>query len=209
MIPCPYCGHDLGAMPQRKKKCPSCAQPIYIKSTPGSRTKRLMTEVQALDAEEQWQQYNLRQKTISFLFPFGITEKDIEKEITLGARSDSEAAISLLTRIKNETQDLHKRKMAFSLLALYAEEEGRPFHNFLAEAARCELLRYKEQRVRKVEILTAGPGNACAECAAHAGKTYDIDDALRLMPLPCPTCTRTIAGTRPGFCRCGYVPAFE
>jgi hypothetical protein len=206
---CPYCGYDLKTMPERKRKCPSCAHSIYIKSTPENRVKRLMTEVQAKDAEKQWHMYNLRQKSISSLFPFGPTEQDIEKEKTCGAKSDSDAVVSLLTPITKETQDLHKRKMALSLLAVYAEEEGRPFHDYLAEAARCELLRYKQQRVKKVEIITADPGNACAECAAHTGKTFNIDDALRLMPLPCPTCTRTIAGTRPGFCRCGYVPAFD
>jgi hypothetical protein len=209
MIACPYCGHDLQVMPQRKKKCPSCAQPIYFKSTPDNRSKRLMTEVQALAAEEEWHMYNARQKSISSLIPFGLTEQDIEKERACSPKSDSDAVVSLLTRLTKETKDLHKRKMALSLLAVYAEEEGIPFHNYLAEATRCELLRYKQQRVRKVEIITAGPGNACAECAVHAGKTFDIDDALRLMPLPCPTCTRTIAGTRPGFCRCGYVPAFD
>jgi hypothetical protein len=99
--------------------------------------------------------------------------------------------------------------MAFSQLAVYAEEEGRQFINYLIEAARCELLRYKQQGVKKVEILTSGLGNACAACAAHAGKTFDINNALRLMPLPCPTCTRTLSGSRLGFCRCSYVPVFD
>src|SRR4030067_2642770 len=65
-------------MPHRKKKCPSCEQHIYIKSTPDNRTKRIMTEAQATDAEEQWHLYNLRQKSLSSLFPFGLTERDIE-----------------------------------------------------------------------------------------------------------------------------------
>jgi hypothetical protein len=54
LILCPYCGYDLKVMPQRKKKCPSCSRPIYVKSTPENRTKRIMTEVQAIDAENQW-----------------------------------------------------------------------------------------------------------------------------------------------------------
>lgn len=209
MVVCPYCGYDMIVMPQRKRKCPSCAQPVYIKSTPDNRDRRLMTKVQAIDAEEKWRLYHVRQKSLSSLFAFGLIEQDIDKERSLGAKSDSEAVISLITRVANETQDLHKRKMALSQLAVYAEEEGKPFHEYLVEATICELWRYKQQGVKKVEILTAGAGNACPECEAHAGETFEIDEALRLMPLPCLTCKRTISGTRPGFCRCSYVPAFD
>lgn len=108
-----------------------------------------------------------------------------------------------------ETSDLHKRKMALGQLAVYAEQDGQPFHEYLVEANRCELHRYKQQGVKKVEILTAGPGNACTECGSNARKIFEIDDALRLMPLPHPRCTHTIEGKRPGFCRCSYIPAFD
>lgn len=209
MISCPYCGYDLKIMPQRKKKCPSCSRPIYVKSTPGNRIKRIMTEVEAVDAEKQWGLYNLRQKSLSALFPFGLSEQDIEKERSLGAKNDSEAVVWLLTRVIPDTTDLHKRKMAWSQLAIYAEADGRPFYEYLSEAIRCELLRYKQRGVKKVEIITAGHGNACVECEAHARQAFDIDDALRLMPVPRPTCTRTIEGMRPGFCRCSYAPATE
>lgn len=209
MYSCPYCGYELKIMPHRKKKCPSCDQHIYIKSTPDNRTKRIMTEAQATDAEEQWHLYNLRQKSLSSLFPFGLTERDIEKEKALGAASDTAAVVSLLTRVVEETNELHERKMALLQLAVYAEEDGQPFHEYLVEAKRCELLRYKGQGVRKVEILTSGSGNACSECETNARRVLAIDDALQLMPLPHPRCTYTIVGTRAGFCRCSYLPAFD
>ena len=209
LISCPYCRYDLKVMPQRKKKCPSCSRPIYVKSTPENRSKRIMTEVQAIDAENQWSLYNLRQKSLSTLFPFGLLEQDIEKEIALSAKTDSEAVVSLLTRIIADTTDLHKRKMAWSHLAIYAEAEDRPFYEYLVESIRCELHRYKQRGVKKVEIITAGHGNACLECESHERETFDIDDAIRLMPIPRSTCTRTIAGVRPGFCRCSYVPLAE
>ncbi len=206
---CPYCGHDLKAMPQRKRKCPSCGRPIYVKSTPDNRNKPIMTEPQATAAEGEWNSYNIRQRSLSALFPFGLTERDIQRERDLGAAGDREAVISLLASVERETDDLHKRKMALGLLAVYAEEDGRPFHQYLLQANLCELLRYKQMRVKKVEILTSGPGNVCKECETNAHKVFEIEDAIRLMPLPHPTCTRTIAGKRPGFCRCSYVPAFD
>ncbi len=204
---CPYCGYDLEVMPQRKKKCPSCSRPIYIKSTPNNRERRLMTETQAEEAEKQWSSYHQRQRFLVLLQPFGLGERDIGNEKARGAQSDTEAVTSILARVAASTKDLHERKMAFYELALLAEEGGKPFREFLIEAARSELLRYKKQGVAKVEILTAGPDNSCPECEAQARKVVHIDEALRLTLLPCPTCTRTLAGTRPGFCRCSYVPA--
>lgn len=207
MILCPYCGHDLEVMPQRKKKCPSCSRPIYIKSTPDNRERRLMTETQVEVAEKQWSSYHQRQRLLVLLQPFGLSDRDIENEKARGAQSDTEAVTSILARVAASTKDLHERKMAFYELALLAEEGGQPFREFLVEAARSALLRYKKQGVTKVEILTAGPGNSCPECEAQAQEVIYIEEALRLMLLPCPSCTRTLAGTRPGFCRCSYVPA--
>lgn len=208
-VACPYCEHDLKVMPQRKKKCPSCVNLIYVKSTPDNREKRLMTEADAQKAEAQWISYHLRGQFITMLYPFGFGEKEIEAEKSLGAKSDSEAVEILLNRIASSAKDLHDRKMAYYQLALLAEEEGRPFHDLLAEAARCELTRYKKDGVEKVEILTAGPGNSCPECEAQAGRVSQIRDVLRLMPLPCPNCTKTLLGTSVGFCRCRYVAAFD
>lgn len=101
-------------MPQRKKKCPSCSRPIHVKSTPENRIKRIMTEVQTIDAENQWSVYNLRQKSLSILSPFGLSEQDIEKERALGTTTDSDAVVSLLTREITDATNLHKRKMAWS-----------------------------------------------------------------------------------------------
>ena len=169
----------------------------------------MMTEAQAMAAEEKWDSYNLRQKSLSTLFPFGLTEQDLEKEKARSALSDPDAVISLLAHVVEETNDLHKRKMALGQLAVYAEQDGQPFHEYLIEANRCELHRYKQQGVKKVEILTAGPRNACTEFENNARKIFEIDDALRLMPLPHPRCTHIIVGKRPGFCRCSYIPAFD
>jgi uncharacterized Zn finger protein (UPF0148 family) len=207
---CPYCGADLKVRPQRKKKCPACKRPIYVKSTPEDREKRLMTEVQAEDAERRWSAYHERQKSISVLQTVGLAESDLERERAQGRATDSEAVVAILIRVAATAKKLHERKMAYYQLASYAEKEGRPFHEFLTEAVRCELLIYKQTPVvTTVEILTAGPANACAECDAQRGKVFSIDEALRTMPLPCPRCTRTLLGARPGFCRCTWLPVVE
>ena len=41
---CPYCNMLLGSMPQRKMKCPSCGQYIFVRTRPSDRQRILVTE---------------------------------------------------------------------------------------------------------------------------------------------------------------------
>lgn len=207
---CPYCGINLKVQPQKKKKCPTCKRPIYVKSTPDDRSKRLMTEDQAEEAESLWNDRYVRQKSIAVLQSVGLGESDLDLEKARSKESDWNAAIALLQRVAVTADGLHQRKMAFYQLALQAEKDGLPFAAHLTEAARLELRILKQTAVvKKVEILTSGAGNSCPECEAQRGKTFEIDEALRAMPLPCQACSRTLQGTCPGFCRCTWVAAFD
>lgn len=169
-----------------------------------------MTEAQAEEAERSWNTYHDRQKALSVLESFGMREEDL-----LGARqrseaSDTEAVVAILKRVAANAENLHERKMAFYYLATYAERDGLPFVEYLTEASRCDLLTYKQTgRVKKVEILTAGPGNACPECEAQRGKVFTIEEALSTMPLPCSACSRKLLGTQVGFCRCTWLPVLD
>lgn len=208
---CPYCGYDLKIIPKRKKKCPSCAQPIYNKYTPDNRTKRLMTEKQAKDAEEQWDLHYIRYSSIRTLSVLGCGEIEIEKERARGAKNDHEAVRSIATRVSASSQDLHTLKMAFLILADCAAKDGKPFRHFTVEAHRCELHHYKLDGdvVKKVEIITSTWDNVCVECKSNGGKIFDIDEALKLMPLPCLKCTCVGLGGQTGFCGCYYLPVLQ
>jgi len=50
---CPYCGHGFDNMPQRKRACPGCQQPIYSRKRPLDGVKVLLTEQQAKQGEGQ------------------------------------------------------------------------------------------------------------------------------------------------------------
>ncbi len=209
---CPYCGYDLNVMPQRKRKCPSCKQPIYSKYTPENRVKRLMTEKEARGVEKQWSLYNVRQTSISVLYPFGYDGSDIEKERARGAKTDLEAIVSLLNNVTATEKDLHKQKIAYFTLANIAAERGKDtFRRFLMAAHHCELLRYKQQGgvIKKVQIAASGLKNLCPECQSKEGRILDIDEALKTMPLPCRTCTCTRFDGIIGFCGCSYLAYSE
>lgn len=51
---CPYCDHQLGKMPGRKKRCPGCDQHMLVRTRPRDRKKILIREDQAILIEEQW-----------------------------------------------------------------------------------------------------------------------------------------------------------
>lgn len=55
---CPYCAHTLAQRPLRKKKCPSCGNYIYVRSTPAGEKKILVTEREAAKIDDQWQHHH-------------------------------------------------------------------------------------------------------------------------------------------------------
>lgn len=51
---CPYCASQLEKMPGRKKKCPQCTKPIFVRTRPTDRQRILVREDQLEVIEEQW-----------------------------------------------------------------------------------------------------------------------------------------------------------
>lgn len=51
---CPYCGQQLDKMPSRKKDCPHCRQPMFVRTRPGDGQRVIVTVGQADQIEEQW-----------------------------------------------------------------------------------------------------------------------------------------------------------
>ena len=51
---CPYCNHALDKKPGRKKKCPNCEKFIYVRTSPKTGEKILITESEREIIEEQW-----------------------------------------------------------------------------------------------------------------------------------------------------------
>jgi uncharacterized Zn finger protein (UPF0148 family) len=213
---CPYCGVTLEKRPQRKKKCPSCGNFIYVKTLPTTREKVLVTESQAEEIEKQWAAMYERRKWRDTLASYGISEADYDKEKLRLARQlgrevkDREIAWTLFSRLLRSTTDLQSLKMINYQMALFVEEDSGDFRPFLEKAAELELLNYKRSRVvRKVQVLSAGAGNSCEVCFEQDGKVYTIDEALKLKPIPCKGCTHTLSGKRAGFCRCLYNAVIE
>ena len=169
-----------------------------------------MTETEACEAETQWAKYHDEEKIFRSLQTIGATKKDLEKEKKSFFKKIPlhEAYNLLLHKTANKHKDYHFRKMAHLQIAIDSSRNNKDYLPHLKEAAKYELLKYKESNVGKVEIMTAGKGNACPECQKQSGKIYDIDEALHIMPIPCKACSHTGLGDKPGYCRCTYVASF-
>jgi DNA-directed RNA polymerase subunit RPC12/RpoP len=202
---CPYCGFRLARWPRRQGSCPACGMRIFVKSTPDDRVKRAMTEAKANHADELWAVYNARQEHLHMLYPFGLDARHIEERIALG-QSETAAIRFLLCNAAHQSADLHKRQMAYSQLALLADKEQQPFQELLAKRTLWQLLHLKRASVKRVSILTDGRRHACGHCVATHGEVWDIDEALKLMPIPRPGCTaRARYSNRTGYCTCLWV----
>ncbi|MFA5056122.1 MAG: hypothetical protein WC562_08130 [Dehalococcoidia bacterium] len=211
---CPYCNFTLKKPPQRKAKCPSCGNFMYIRTLPTTRERVIVTESRAKEIDTEWATSQSRQKWMQILSSYGTSETDYEREKGQLTKKfgheakDRDVIWSLFNRLITIKRDLHSLKTLNYEMAVFLDEENRDFRPLLEQAAKMDLLQYKKLNVVKVEILSAGIGNSCEGCQKQHGKIYTIDEALRLMPIPCKDCTRTLNSERKGFCRCKYVAAF-
>jgi DNA-directed RNA polymerase subunit RPC12/RpoP len=72
-------------------------------------------------------------------------------------------------------------------------------------AARMKLAEMRRAQVRAVRVAVR-PG-CCGECRAQQGNTLSIDEALKLLPVPCHNCTHGLSDQRDHpWCRCTYAP---
>ncbi|WP_156146016.1 hypothetical protein [Methanococcoides methylutens] len=72
--------------------------------------------------------------------------------------------------------------------------------------AKVELMQYKQEGVKKVEIQSV---DACEECQRLDGRIWTIQEALIERPIPCQKCTHDKNENGEGWCRCRYVPFID
>ena len=199
---CPYCGVIQEPPPQRRKKCRDCGQVIQTYTDQTKRVKYLMTTSQLDEFKKKDHERHLQE------------QKQFEQEIQV--RYDAQVAVfnrQVIDAYKN--RDYHSAKMAHFQQALAEFKRGRDHRKAAAASRQDELLYYKhrpygDMGVTKVTILVPGPGNngdSCEICKPLHGKSFTIDEALRLMPIPHRNCQTWHEKNRHGgWCRCSYQP---
>lgn len=201
---CPTCGAALPKMPTRKTTCKSCRAPIYLKATPGNRTKRLMNETAALAAQAEWSAYEEHNKVLENLRTLQRTLSELRSIQEALSLTESAAVEVLAAAIaEDEGVSLHVRRMAHYLLAQACEDRGEPFQDHLWHANFFQLQELSRYAATKVEIMAAA--DACPSCRRLAGRVYTVRAALEAMPLPCVACTAPTTQRGIGYCRCMWV----
>jgi len=168
---CPYCGKTLEQRPQRKKKCPFCANYIYVRTSPSTSKRILLTEEGTKQIELEWKKVNFRNNWLKNLEQYGISDNDFEtQKVKLSKKFRQEASNhdviwaifnSLVTKNIN---DLSKLKMLYYDMALFLYEEGKDHLTVHQQSAKMELIRYKQMGVKNKDcsnILSKGNRGFC------------------------------------------------
>lgn len=196
---CPYCGLDLGRVPEKTKRCASCGRQMFVRKRPSDRTRVVVTGDHARDMDEEQQKRERRQGIPIHAARIGLTPQAFSREGLLGKNPrdaflqlSSEAAAAAVTR-----NDWGAVSRIYSEQALVLREEGRPHLALQQEASKAMIRSFMVHGVRGVAVLS---GACCQTCNANHDSEYSFEQALAQLPVPNPSCTRE-------WCNCGWGPA--
>ena len=188
---CPYCGIVVDPVPKRKKDCPSCGKPMYI------RKGKLLSEFDAL--REDW---------LAYLAPLDVSKKDFDEArarltVQFGQSPGFYDVVwRMLTNViaaGRPSADMVNAYREMARVASFTRTDPRPY---LASALRTSLQAMKMEGVKRVSISSYGGEpdfSTCEVCRSLHGTKLPIDEALATLPIP-NKCTRD-------WCRCEYLPA--
>lgn len=207
---CPYCENILGQFPQRKKKCNYCKQVIFVRNSPSTRCKVLVTEEGSKKIDVELKKISFRNRWLREIEGLGVTEKDFysRKEVFFNKNGfeakDGDVFWSLFNELITKTRDLHKSKMVYYLMSRFLHDEGRDYFPTRQLSVKMELMQERNSSIKlKAKIIAAK--DSCEACQKLGGRIMSIEEALEKMPIPCKECTHTISDNKKGFCRCMYV----
>ncbi|MCG7849472.1 MAG: hypothetical protein MIO93_09885 [ANME-2 cluster archaeon] len=189
---------------------PICGNYIYVRTSPTTSEKVLVTEegVKKIDWLKKLENY-------------GITEKHFDDQknklsTQFGCIASNHDVIhTLFNKLILENSDFHTLKMIYFEHALFLYEEGGDcFKNLqlvknLQLARKMELLRYKQSGIGIEKVKIRSHEESCSFCQALNGKIYSIEEALKIMPIPCKDCTFILYRDKRNFCRCTYAPILD
>jgi len=209
---CPYCNFKLPVMPGHKQPCPSCKRMIRVWYSTSQSTRKLITDEEARQMEREITE---RIETYEWLNKQDTLEQSDAEVMKIQAElkekdpdtSLEDAYLFLIEKKLSLTRRYQERSGLHYLKALILDASGKEFFADLKESRKWELMHLKANHsVKHVKVITAK--GCCHACRTLSDKTYSIDEALRLLPLPHGDCIRPLQGYK-GFCRCSYLVVSE
>jgi hypothetical protein len=195
---CPYCMGILSRKPKRDIKCPFCQKNISVRLLPLIFENTLLTIEDALVVDHLQEAARFGITTENF------AEKRVELQEKFGVEITSvDVFWSLLKQAILETKDLVMLKKIYRRSALFLEDLKQDFYYILQRSAKMQLLEFQKDGFTK-QVRIVASSESCPSCRQLDGKIYSIEEALRLMPLPCKECTKKLNKHVNGFCQCNY-----
>jgi len=201
---CPHCNSKLDKSPERKTKCSSCKNDIYVRKKQNIFGSVFLAKNDAIASDY----FN----TIS---GYGLNEADyFRKYEQLKNRFKTQPnSLDVIWGLFNDLILEHYKLNDLQFLvsihytqALFLDQQNKGFYHVLKQSRKMELQYIKKNQISQyVEISGAG---GCIECKNIEGRKYPIDVALKEMPLPVRNCKFKLNSER-GFCRCMYLAVFD
>jgi hypothetical protein len=210
---CPYCNGELGKHPKRKTTCPFCGKPIYVRTSPSTKEKVLVTEEGAKQIDDEYAKAGYRNSWLNTLGQYGVTAIDFDNmNRSLSERfgykaNDRDTIWQLFNTLIPKTKDLNTLSNIYYSMALFLHYEGKDSFKLQQQSRKMELLKQKNDGIDKVRILAGD--DSCDACKDQENKVYSVDEALEKMPIPCKNCSNRLPGEKFSFCRCTYLSELD
>lgn len=178
---CPNCHKALSKIPGAKKKCPHCGDFMYVRTN--------FHNIRVVVTEKDADVIDFTNYILPIADACGISRGEISDCFQSG-RSFNDALWSvinfhLLKNQKDGNWDV--------LISLYHVSEriclleNRSTKHIVKRRSYFELLRLKEMGMKTAIVITV-LDESCDACKNLDGKEFDIDEAMRIQPLPPPDC---------------------
>lgn len=206
---CPNCNTELFKVPLKKTKCKICGNYIYIKRRPGETEKKIVSEKESLNIDVAWEIYNLNKAKEDFIAKMGVDENEFlgRYEILKGKFGRNPELNDIEWMILNEkvlvVKDYQELKIIYDRMAYIIFEEGKNPYELLKHARLSELYYLKTLDVNCVQISCYK--DKCNFYKEMNNKVYNIEEAIKLMPIPKKECTSGEFGN----CYASWLSYFE
>lgn len=202
-ISCPYCGGVLKKEPKRTTKCPQCGKSIYPRPKQPFFSKPLLTEYESLISDT----FQSLTNTVGFdvtLDTYKITQANLSAKFKTQA-SWSDVTWSIFNQLAfkfAKVGDLEHLSAVYSGMANFLWHSHKDFRKCMSESVRHQLLLFKRYGFKTARVYAYSFGG-CKACEALTDKTFNVDEALKNIPLPPEGCTCILdKNLEAGYCVC-------